>query len=191
MKEYFSSLFATPRMGVAQIIGFLAMAGAIICFQQKDRKKLMLWQLVVCLLWTLHFSILGMETGAVINGVQVIRTVIFSQKEDKKWAGWNGWLIIFMAVTVFLGIITWNGIFSLFPIIGTCFATISMWMKKPFTIRALTVPVAMSWFVYDVASRSIAGACNEIFCLCSIIVAFFRIDFPERKKQKALKMQNE
>ena len=182
IKDYFVSLFATPRMAVAQVIGFMAMASAIICFQQKSRKKILFWQLICCSLWTTHFIILGVVTGAAINGLQVVRTIIFSQKENKKWASWPGWIAVFSLVTIILGVVTYENPLSILPVIGTIFATVSMWMKKPLTIRLLTFPVSITWCIYDGASGSIAGVCNEIFCIISIIIAIIRIDIPERKK---------
>lgn len=187
MKEYFYGLFATPRMAVAQIIGFMAMASAIICFQQKDRRRILIWQFIVCSLWTLHFIILGVATGTAINGMQVVRSIIFSKRESKKWAQWPGWVITFIIITVILGVVTWEGPLSILPVIGTSFSTISLWMKKPLTIRLLTFPVSLTWGVYDALSNSIAGACNEIFCIISIIIAIFRIDLPNLRKEKAEK----
>lgn len=184
MKEYFTGLFATPRMAVAQIIGFMAMASAIICFQQRDRRRILIWQFIVCSLWTVHFIILGVATGTAINGMQVVRTVVFSKRESKKWAQWPGWVGVFIAITIALGVITWEGPLSILPVIGTCFSNVSLWMKKPFTIRLLTFPVSVTWGIYDALSNSIAGACNEIFCIISIIIAIIRIDIPNLKKEK-------
>lgn len=186
MKEYFAEIFSTPRTAVAQIIGFMAMASAIICFQQKDRKRILVWQLIVCSLWTAHFIVLGnAPTGVAINAMQILRTVIFRRKEEKKWAQWNGWLPIFCGITVALGVITWESAWSILPIIGTCFSNISLWMKKPLTIRLLTFPVSITWGCYDLHNSSIAGACNEAFCIISLIIAILRIDIPKLKEEKA------
>lgn len=169
-------------MTAAQIIGFLAMLSAIICFQQKSRRKIMVWQLIVCTLWTLHFVILAVPTGLAINALQVVRAIIFSKKESAKWANRNVWLYVFIALTVLLGILTWEGPLSILPVIGTSFSTVSLWMKKPFTIRLLTFPVSITWGIYDIASGSLAGGFNETFCMISLIIAIIRIDIPARRK---------
>lgn len=171
-------------MAIAQVVGFLAMFCAIICFQQRDRKRILLWQFIVCSLWTAHFIILGVATGAAINSLQVVRTIIFSRRETNKWAQWPGWVVIFILITVSLGIVTWESPLSLLPVIGTSFSTVSLWMKKPFTIRMLTFPVSVSWGIYDLVSGSFSGACNEVFCIISIIIAIIRIDIPTRKRER-------
>jgi hypothetical protein len=179
MKEYFESLFSTPLMCAAQIMGFIAMISAVICFQQKDRKKILIFQILVTALWTLHFILLKNPTGAAINGMQAVRSVIYLKKEDNKWAQWLGWPVIFIVISVAIGIITWESPLSLLPVIATSLSTVSLWMKKPKTIRLLTVPVSVLWGIYDAVNRSAAGACNEIFTLVSIIIAIFRIDIKQ------------
>lgn len=183
MAAYFSELFSTPRMAAAQVVGFAAMLSAIICFQQKSRKNILLWQLIVCSLWTLHFIILGVATGTAINALQVVRAIIFNFKEKKKWAQWSGWLYVFIALTIASGVVTWEGPLSILPVIGTSFSTISLWMKKPLTIRLLTFPVSITWGIYDFASNSLAGGFNEIFCIISLITAIIRIDIPARRRE--------
>lgn len=187
MIEYFTEIFSTPRGAVAQIFGFMAMAGAIICFVQKDRKKIMTWQVIVCCLWTLHFVILGSPTGAAINGMQIVRSLIFLVKDKYKWASWNGWPVVFVFITVGLSLLTWEGWLSILPVIGTIFSTVSLWMKRPIVIRLLTLPVSFTWGTFDYLSNSIAGVCNETFVVISIIFAIFTIDLKQIKKEKAEK----
>lgn len=185
MKEYFASLFSTPLMAVAQIVGFCAMASAIVCFLQKDRKRIMRWQIIVTCLWTLHFILLGTPTGAAINGMQVVRSLIFINKDTKKWAQWNGWLVIFIVITIVLGVLTRDssmGIISFLPVIGTTFSNVSLWMKKPLTIRLLTFPVSFTWGVYDFMAKSMAGVCSEIFVVTSLVIAIFTIDLKKKKE---------
>ncbi|GEM_PF-227018 len=185
MKEYFESLFSTPLMATAQIVGFCAMTSAIICFLQKDRKRIMKWQIVVTFLWTLHFILLRTPTGAAINSLQVVRSLIFINKDTRKWARWNGWLAIFILLTLIIGIATRDssmGFISFLPVIGTTFSNISLWMRKPFTIRLLTFPVSLTWIVYDFTAKSMAGVCSELFVITSLIIAIFTIDLKKKKE---------
>ena len=184
MKEYFESLFSSPLMCAAQIMGFIAMISAVICFQQKDRKKILIFQILVTAIWTLHFILLKNPTGAAINAMQVVRSILFLKKEEYKWTQWMGWPVIFIVITVIIGIITWESPLSLLPVIGTSFSTVSLWMKKPKTIRLLTVPVSVLWGIFDAVNRSAAGVCNEVFTLVSIAVAIFRIDIKQERQKK-------
>ena len=184
--NYFRPLFSTPISAIAQIIGFMAMASAITCFVQKNRKRIMIWQIITCVLWTTHFLTLlisgssGALIGFAINFMQIIRSLIFINKDERKWTQWNGWPIVFCIITIILGIFSWGSYISILPIIGTCFSNISLWMKKPLTIRCLTIPVSLTWGIYDVFTGSVAGVCNEIFIVISILITIFTFDLKHK-----------
>lgn len=184
MAEYFSSLFETPVMIVAQVLGFCAMISSIFCFKEKNRNKLLIWQIIITSLWTLHFILLRVPTGMAINAMQVVRSIVFYNKEKQAWAQKNIWLYVFIALTIVLGIATWESPISLLPTVGTVFSTISLWMKKPFHIRLLTYPVSCTWIIYDGFSGSIGGVLNETFVLITITITIFTKDLKARKAEK-------
>ena len=165
---------------IAQIIGFCAMATAITSFQLRKRKSILIFQLICTVLWTLHFFVLGNMTGCVINGIQTFRCVIFYFKDTQKWAQNKIWLVLFFVASIVAGVLTWENMWSLFPIVGMMFSTVSLWMQNPKHIRLLTLPVAGVWFVYDTVCKSYAGMCNEVLASISVITALLRLDY--RKK---------
>ena len=66
---------------VAQIIGFVAMGIAIVSFQQKSQRGIILFQLFSSLLWVINFILLGGIVGALLNGVGVFSSLVFGNKE--------------------------------------------------------------------------------------------------------------
>lgn len=175
--------FAEHSFVIAQIIGFCAMAMAITSFQQKKRKNIMIFQLICTALWSLHFFVLGNMTGGVINGIQTLRCVIYYFKETHKWAQSKVWLVLFLISSLVAGALTWDSLWSVLPIFGMIFSTVALWLPNPKHIRLMTIPVALSWFVYNAHSSSYAGMCNEVFALISIFTAMWRLD--RRKKEEA------
>lgn len=165
---------------IAQIIGFCAMATAIISFQQKKRTHIMIFQLICTGLWSLHFFVLGNMPGCALNGIMTVRCVIYYFKETQKWAQHKIWLVLFLIAGITAGALTWDSLWSILPLIGTIISTVALWLSKPKHIRLLTIPVAVVWFVYNVHSLSYPGMCNEVFALVSILTAMWRLD--RRKK---------
>lgn len=165
---------------IAQIIGFCAMATAITSFQLKKRQHILIFQLICTALWTLHFLVLGNMTGCVINGMQTFRCVVFYYKDTQKWAQSKIWLAVFYVASIVAGVLTWENIWSLFPILGMIFSTLSQWMQKPKHIRLLTLPVAGVWFIYNMSCRSYAGMCNEVLASISVISALIRLDYKKK-----------
>ena len=175
--------FKEHQFLIAQIIGFCAMAMTMTSFQQKNRKKLMFFQLICTGLWSLHFFVLGNMTGGVVNAIQTFRCVIFYYKETQKWAQSKFWLGLFLVASAVAGALTWENLLSILPILGMVFSTVALWMPKPKQIRMMTIPVSLSWLVYNACSKSIAGVCNEIFALISIGTAMWRLD--RKSKEEA------
>lgn len=168
--------FEVHRFLIAQIIGFCAMATAITSFQLKKRKHILVFQLICTAFWTLHFFVLGNLTGGVINGIQTVRCVVYFFKENQKWAQKQFWLYFFLVASIVAGVLTWENIWSILPIIGMLVSTVSLWMKNPKHIRLLSLPVSGVWLVYDFICKSYAGVCNEIFLLVSVSLALWRLD---------------
>ena len=146
---------------IAQIIGFCAMATAIISFQQKKRKNIMIFQLICTALWSLHFFVLGNMPGCALNGIMTLRCVIYYFKETQKWAQHKVWLVLFLVAGLAAGILTWESEWSILPLLGTVISTVALWLPNPKYIRLMTIPVAVVWFVYNAHSLSYAGMCNE------------------------------
>lgn len=161
---------------VAQVIGVIALTMAIISFQQNSRKRILIFQLLSGTIFAAHFLLLGAYTGSALNALSVVRNLIFFQKSNKKWAAHNGWLILFILLSVAVGIFTWESIFSLFPILGMVLGSVSFWVDNPKYVRALSFPVSPLWITYNIATHSYAGIITEIFVMSSIIIGMLRFD---------------
>lgn len=167
-----------PRFIIAQIVGFVAMAIGIVSFQFNSRKKILVIQVVMAMVWVLHFLILGVKTGMVLNIFGGLRFFVYSFKNEK-WK--KAWFVpvIFSLIFIACGILTYESWISLLPMTAMVIASFAMWMDNTKYLRYLNLPSSFLWLVYDFCSRSVAGSCNEAFCIISIIVAMFRFD---RKK---------
>ncbi len=165
---------------LAQIIGIAALACAVISFQQKTHKYILLFQLTANTLFTIHFSMLGAYTGAILNGIGIFRSLVFVNK-GKKWADNIAWFWLFCALSAVVGIFTWSGIVSLLPVAGMILTTAAFWIKAPKLVRRVAFPSSPLWLVYNLYNRSYGGAITEIINMISIIIAMIRLDFKKEK----------
>lgn len=178
---------------IAQIIGFVAFAAAVISFQQNTHKRIVIMQTVSTTLFMIHFIMLGAYTGAILNGTAAVRSFIYANK-DKKWGQSRIWLPLFCVLSVILGGLTAiinliNGSFTawdllcVFPIAGMVLTTVSFNLKDPKMVRIVSFPSSPLWIIYNVFNRSYSGILTEAFVMCSIIVAFIRYDIKPKNKQ--------
>lgn len=167
---------------IGQIVGFIAMAIIVASYQQKTHKKILVFQMISGLLFTVHYVLLGAYTGAVMNLLGAFRSLIYS-KRDKKWASSVMWPILFSIGFLVSGILTWKNIYSLFPLIAMLISSVVLWIEQPKINRIFSLPVSTGWLIYNIKEWSIPGIVTEIFILSSIIIGIIRLDIKKKNNK--------
>ncbi|MBE6782890.1 MAG: YgjV family protein [Ruminococcaceae bacterium] len=167
---------------IGQIIGFIAMAIIVISYQQKSHKHILTFQMVSGLLFTVHYILLGAYTGAIMNLLGAFRSLVYANR-GKKWASGVVWPIVFSIGFLISGIFTWNGIFSIFPMIAMLMSSVVLWIEQPKINRMFSLPTSTCWLIYNIKEMSIAGIVTEVFVLTSIIIGILRLDIKRKEKK--------
>lgn len=166
-----------------QAIGAVALVCSLLSFQQKSRKGIMVLQMTASLLFSIQLFLLGAITGACLDMISFVRTLIFSNNEKLKWAKSPIWLVFFEIVMIVVGIFTWDNIYSLLAIAGSCLSTVALWMKNSKKIRFVSLFVGPCWIIYNLIHGSYTGALNEMIAILSIVIGIFRFDFKNGKER--------
>lgn len=93
----------------------LGLLGSLIVFasvQFNNRRVILAAQAAACLMWIVHYGLLGATTAATINILSFARSVVF-YFNDRKWAQSRAWLWAFLALYVVNTVLTWAGPMSL------------------------------------------------------------------------------
>ncbi len=166
---------------VAQIFGFGGLALNGFSFQQKKRKDILSFQIGAAVLFIIHYILLGAYTGAALNFLGMLRSVVFINS-DKKWAKSPVWLVIFIAVFSIASIFTWVDWYSFLPATAMILTTISYWLKNETKIRLVTFPSSPCWLIYNILTGSFAGIITECVVMTSLIIAIVRYDILKKRK---------
>lgn len=140
-------------------------------YQQKDRKRLIIFKLCADICWCVHYLCLGAIGGLIPNFVGIFRELVFVNRKEKNWADKIFWPCLFIAVNLILGIITMKSYINLLPLVASAFVTISLWLKKPIVTKIISFPVSCSFLIYDIFVGSWIGVFNESLSLISIVIA--------------------
>ena len=168
---------------IAQIIGFVALVFAMLSYQMKTQKGIVLIQIVSCTFFAVHFLMLKAYTGALLNLIAAVRSVVFANK-DKKWGKSNWWIVLFSVISVVAIAFTWEGYLSLLPMAGMVLTSIAWGIEKASLVRLISFPSSPLWIIYNLKSRSTAGVLTEVFVMISIITAMIRLDIPKKNKNQ-------
>lgn len=160
---------------IIQAVGFLALASSLISFQFKKHGQIMLFRTASELIFALQYILLGAWSAAVMDGISVIRNTLYTQLV-KKNRSTTPVIIGFCVFVVVVGVVTFEGIISLLPIISKLLTTISYGMKNERLLRLITLPSCIFWVIYNVFVGSVAGALADSMTLISLLIAMYKFD---------------
>ena len=165
---------------IGQILGFVAVILGFISYQVKTDKQLLFVHMLTCLVFSVHYYLLGALPAAILNGVGVVRNIVYFNK-DKSFYRPKLFPIIFAVIMLILGIYSSNGIHSLLIIGGLVINTLCLSFKNPQNVRKSVLLTCFMVLVYDIIEHSIGGVVFESVAIVSAIIGLIR--FREQKGQ--------
>lgn len=169
---------------IAQILGLAGFSLSVISFQAKTKKGILFFQMLCGFAFTLHFFILGAFTGAFLNILSSLRSVVYHNSGKRRTTSLF-WPFAFALSFILTGVLTWEGPVTLLPVSACLVYTVTLYMDNPSTVRRFIWTGSPCWIVYNVIKGSYGGVLTEIFAMCSIFTAIYRYDIkPSRDKRK-------
>ncbi len=169
---------------VIQLIGFLALASSLISFQFKKHGRILLFRTASELIFALQYILLGAWTAAIMDGISVVRNMLYTSLV-KKNRSTTPVIVVFCIFVVATGLIAFDGIISLLPIISKLLTTVSYGMKKEKWLRLITLPSCIFWIIYNVFVGSAAGVLADSMTLISLLIAMYKFDIRKQKTDVA------
>lgn len=159
---------------LAQICGIIALILTVIAVQFKTKEKIVMCSVFANIVVAIQFFLLNAITGAVVSIINTIRCIIFYYYKKKDMKPSIIILLIFEIIAVVSGIMSWQNIWSIIPIIVTIVYTYGLWQDNVKVIRIATGIAGFGWAIYDVIVMAYVGAIQEASQLVSAIIALFR-----------------
>lgn len=107
-------------------------------------------------------------TGCITIIISIIRNIIALKKKNKNE---NIILAIFIILYIVMGIITYNSIFSILPIIASIIYVIGIWNGNENIIRKTGLINMYLWLIYSISTFAVAGAIQNIILIISTHIA--------------------
>ena len=158
-----------------QGIGFLALASSLVSFQFKKHGQILFFRTASELIFAVQYILLGAWSAAAMDGISVIRNTSYTYLV-KKNRSTTPVIIAFCGFVIVVGVVTFEGIISLLPIISKLLTTISYGMKNERLLRLITLPSCIFWIIYNVFVGSAAGVMADSMTLVSLAIAMYKFD---------------
>lgn len=162
---------------IAQAVGIVAMAINILAVQFKKPRQLFICRIVASFLWGVNFLLLGSPTGAIINIVNIARSIFLLNPRTFT----KPFLWVTLALYGVAGLLTMEYTFSLLLILDILIVisqwvdSVGMWTNDFRKIRYCQLfAISPVWLAHNIVVFSIGGILTEVFTIISTVIALLR-----------------
>ncbi len=162
---------------ISQIITVVYYAILSLSYLLKDRRKILIANLIAHIGQTTAMVMLNGYTGAAMSAIMILRdlTILIQEIKKSKSKAINEKidliiLIITVILIIALTILTYNGPLSLLSVVATLITTFALWQKDVKRYKLLGLIAGILWLLYNIFIMSIMGIILElILVICSMI----------------------
>lgn len=159
---------------IAQICGILIMISNIISVQFKTKDKVLVCFVIANLFGIAQYFLLNAITAAVVYIIGTIRCIVFYYYEKKGLKPSLTALLVFEIAAIICGLLSWQNMWSIVPIIVTVIFTYGLWQKNLTVTRTASAITGFGWVFYNIVVRAYTGALLDGALGVSSIVALIR-----------------
>lgn len=163
---------------IAQVFGLIGLIIIVSSFQCKSNKNFFIMQGTGSFMFFLNFILIGAYAGALFNLTNLVRGLLFSQEDGKRWK-LVATVLLYTACFLFSVCLTWGNWFMIFisalPYVTLVIMSVLMWKGNGRHIRIFQLwLMSPSWIVHNIFNFSLGGIICETFNMVSVIVSFIR-----------------
>ena len=167
---------------LAQIFGVLGSCAMIVSSWQKERKNILFFLAFDNIFYFIQYVLLNALTGAYTNIIGLIRLYLFEKKGKNMFFKKNYTLYIVILLYILVGVLTYENLGSIFPIVSSIIYAIVLWQYNPKYIRIGSSIMLLMWCIYNVLVHAYVGVLSEGILFISSILAIIKIDVLKNKE---------
>ena len=156
---------------IANITAFIASLILIYTGYLKDKKQILLFQIIQFILFIISYLLLGAFTGVILNFLGIIRnTLSYFKKLSKPF-------IFILSILSIIFTIKYNtfGLIGLLPLIGVILYTCFMNTENIIKFKLLIINALVLSTIYDIVVMSYSSAVFNIITIILSINAIYKI----------------
>ena len=165
---------------IAQFFGMLVIIANVLSMQMKNKKQIIFIFILANLFSAINFILLQSYSGSVICFFAIMQTFINKIFEKKQQVP-EVIIGIYIVISIILGVITFNNIIDILPIICSILYTITIIQVKEKNIRRISLVNITLWIIYDIVCQAYTAAISDSLMTISTIVGMYRFDYKGNK----------
>lgn len=175
---------------ILNAFGVIAICCKVVEYQSKKRTFAFILAMASQVLWVLYFLFSGDFLSAISCLITFSSVMIFTQREQHKWARSIWWLIGFLLIQMVMTVFTfksWQDIFPTLAGITGVFAYYCIDMRK---YRATSFFYALSWLLNSICKGYVLALISDASSLISVSVGILRYDILKKTKLDELEQKD-
>lgn len=158
---------------IGQALGGVAVLLGFISFQMKSTGRLLLLQLATALVFSVHYLLIGAPTAMALNLLAGAQCFFFFLRKKR---GGKGIVIpiLFTSLVVVTSLLTWEGWYSAFIMVGLVANSLALAFLDANRIRLVMFFKSPACIVYNAAVLSLGGLFYECAVLVSSVIGVLR-----------------
>lgn len=152
-----------------QLIGVVAWLFLVVSYWKSKVNTILILQVISCLLFALHYYLLGAMSGVYVVLFEAIRDFIY-------YISLNDRKIFYCSIPIyiFMAIYNFTGIMSILPAVASFIDGFSLTEGKMLAVIGGIISYSI-WFIYDLSCFSYAGAFSSITLIISNVFVLVRL----------------
>ena len=157
---------------LSQIAAFIVLIITLISYHLKHKKKIFKIMCLSNIFNIIHYLCLGAYSGCITKTIALARNLFIVKKENNKKLDKLIYLILFIGVYIISGVLTYNNLYSLLPLISATIFMIVTWNGKELQIKRIAFYCYFLWLLYNILIFSIVGIIANTISLISTFIAY-------------------
>lgn len=158
---------------ISQIFGFVAFVLSLIAYHKDKKEKIFKIMVLANVLDIIHYFLLEAYSGCLTKVIALIRNHIIILKESKKHLNNTIILVSLFIVYLILGIVTYENLFSILPIIAAMIYLFLAWNGNTLRVKKVAFYCYFLWLIYNICVFSIAGIISNFVSIISTFIAVY------------------
>lgn len=159
---------------LAQVLASFAILFWVISILLKNKKNILLMQVIANGIYGIEYLLLGAFSAASMNFLSFLRLLVyyFYALLNIKMPKWI--LFVFITLVLLLGIITYDGLISLLPIIITVLYTYAFWQNNLNVARIIYIVAAIIWIYYNYEVGAYVGIIGNVLEIITGLISLIK-----------------
>ena len=167
----------SPLEILGQILGIVVVILGFVCFQMKTPKGILIFQIIIALVFALHYICIGAIEAAPVNIIAAIQSLCYYFR-NKKGSKSLFMPIFFAVLMIVVNLLSWilakGDWYTAFLMAGITVMAISLSFSSAQNIRYAMLVKAPLCLVYNLFAFSIGGVVYESAVLVSSILGVLK-----------------